>query len=59
MVRGLNAVLGDRSPARLLREGNLDEVGPEVIGAERAFRRLSISLAAVEPDKLLYRLGSR
>ena len=35
--QGLNPQLGDRSPARLLREGDLDEVGPEVIGAERAF----------------------
>jgi hypothetical protein len=35
--QGLNPQLADRSPARLLREGDLDEVGPEVIGAERAF----------------------
>jgi hypothetical protein len=35
--QGLNPQLGDRSPGRLLREGDLDEVGPEVIGAERAF----------------------
>src|SRR5581483_2293037 len=35
--QGLNPQLEDRSPARLLREGDLDEVGPEVIGAERAF----------------------
>ena len=35
--QGLNPQLGDRSPARLLREGDLDEVGPEEIGAERAF----------------------
>jgi hypothetical protein len=35
--QGLNPQLGDRSPVRLLREGDLDEVGPEVIGAERAF----------------------
>lgn len=35
--QGLNPQLGDRSPARLLREGDLDEVGPEVIGAERVF----------------------
>jgi hypothetical protein len=34
---GLNPQLDDRSPARLLREGDIDEVGPEVIGAERAF----------------------
>jgi len=35
--QGLNPQLGDRSPARLLREGDLDEVGPEVVGAARAF----------------------
>ena len=35
--QGLNPQLGDRSPLRLLREGDLDEVGPEVIGAARAF----------------------
>lgn len=34
---GLNPQLEDRSPARLLREGNLDEVGPPVLGAARAF----------------------
>jgi hypothetical protein len=35
--QGLNPQLNDRSPARLLREGDIDEVGPEVIAAERAF----------------------
>ncbi len=35
--QGLNPQLDDRSPARLLREGDLDEVGPDVIGAARAF----------------------
>ena len=35
--QGLNPQLDDHSPARLLREGNVDEVGPEVIAAERAF----------------------
>jgi hypothetical protein len=35
--QGLNPALDDRSPARLLREGNLDEVGPQVIGAARLF----------------------
>ena len=34
---GLNPQLNDRSPARLLREGALDEVGPEIIAAARAF----------------------
>jgi len=35
--QGLNPQLDDRSPARLLREGDIDEVGPKVIAAERAF----------------------
>jgi hypothetical protein len=35
--QGLNPQLEDRSPARLLREGDLDAVGPEVLSAARAF----------------------
>jgi len=35
--QGLNPQLGDRSPARLLREGEIAEVGPEVVAAARAF----------------------
>lgn len=35
--QGLNPQLDDRSPARLLREGDLDEVGPAVLTAARAF----------------------
>ena len=35
--QGLNPQLDDRSPARLLREGDLDDVGRDVIGAARAF----------------------
>jgi hypothetical protein len=35
--QGLNPQLDDRSPARLLREGEIDDVGPDVIAAERAF----------------------
>ena len=35
--QGLNPQLDDRSPLRLLRDGDLDEVGPEVISAARAF----------------------
>ncbi len=34
---GLNPQLDDRSPARLLREGELDDIGPQVLGAARAF----------------------
>ena len=36
-MQGLNPQLDDRSPAQLLREGDLQQVGPGVIGAARAF----------------------
>jgi hypothetical protein len=35
--QGLNPQLDDRSPARLLREGTLEETGPQVLAAGRAF----------------------
>ncbi|TSE00082.1 hypothetical protein FOS14_09720 [Skermania sp. ID1734] len=35
--QGLNPTLDDRSPAWLLREGALDEVGPQVLAAARQF----------------------
>jgi hypothetical protein len=35
--QGLNPQLDDRSPARVLREGTLDEAGSAVLGAARAF----------------------
>ncbi len=35
--QGLNPQLEDRSPARLLREGDLEEVGPLVLTAARSF----------------------
>ena len=35
--QGLNPHLDDRSPARLLRDGDLPDVGPLVLGAARAF----------------------
>ena len=35
--QGLNPKLDDRSPARLLRDGDLEEVGPYVLAAARAF----------------------
>lgn len=35
--QGLNPHLDDRSPARLLRDGDLDEAGPLVLAAARAF----------------------
>lgn len=36
-LQGLNPKLDDRSPARLLRDGDLAEVGPQVLAAARAF----------------------
>lgn len=35
--QGLNPRLEDTSPARALREGDLDETGPRVLDAARAF----------------------
>jgi hypothetical protein len=35
--QGLNPQLDDRSPARLIREGDLDDVGSQVVVAARAF----------------------
>jgi hypothetical protein len=34
--QGLNPLLDDRSPARLLRDGDLQKIGPEVRSAARA-----------------------
>jgi len=36
-LTGLNPELNDRVPIRLLREGDLEKVGPELLGAARAF----------------------
>ena len=35
--QGLNPGLGDQSPARVLREGDLDVAGPQVLAAARQF----------------------
>lgn len=35
--QGLNPILDDRPPALLLREGELGEVGPQVLAAARQF----------------------
>jgi len=35
--QGLNPLLDDRSPARLLREGDPGDAGPRVLAAARAF----------------------
>jgi hypothetical protein len=36
-LTGLNPELNDRVPVRLLREGDLEKVAPEILGAVRAF----------------------
>lgn len=36
-LTGLNPELNDRVPIRLIREGDLEVVGPRIIGAARAF----------------------
>jgi hypothetical protein len=36
-LTGINPELRDRTPIRLLREGDLEAVGPELLGAVRAF----------------------
>jgi hypothetical protein len=36
-LTGVNPELGDRVPLRLLKEGNLDEIAPQILGAARAF----------------------
>lgn len=36
-LTGINPELDDRVPIRMLREGNPDEVGPEILRAARAF----------------------
>lgn len=35
--QGLNPALGDASPARLLREGDIEAVGPRILSAARQF----------------------
>ncbi len=36
-LAGLNPELDDRVPLRLLREGDIEEVGPKILAAARAF----------------------
>jgi hypothetical protein len=36
-LTGVNPELGDRVPLRLLKEGDLNTVAPEILGAVRAF----------------------
>ncbi|WP_300345880.1 hypothetical protein [Nesterenkonia sp.] len=38
--QGMNPQLEDRSPARVIREGDSHAVGPEVLAAARAFARI-------------------
>ena len=40
-MQGMNPQLDDVAPARLLRDGNLDDVGPAVLAAARAFASAS------------------
>ena len=40
-MQGLNPILGERSPARLLRDGDLEQDGPRVLDAARAFAALA------------------
>jgi hypothetical protein len=43
--QGLNPQLDDKSPARVLREGDIDQAGPEVLGAARTFLGLGAAAA--------------
>jgi hypothetical protein len=36
-LTGLNPELDDRVPVRMLRDGDLEKVAPEILGAVRAF----------------------
>jgi hypothetical protein len=54
---GLNPELGDRVPARLLREGDVETVGPEIVGAARAF--LGGGWQFVKARGVIYRLGRK
>lgn len=47
--QGLIPALEDRSPARLLREGAVDEVGPQVLAAARQFATVDRSVP--HPDR--------
>lgn len=38
--QGMNPQLGDRAPARLIRETEPDQIGPEILAVARAFARL-------------------
>lgn len=50
---GLNPLLGDRAPARLLREGDLETVGPQVLTAARHWEReiYSVVFACIVTQK--------
>jgi hypothetical protein len=40
-MQGLNPILGEQSPARLLRDGDLEQDGPRVLDAARAFASIA------------------
>jgi hypothetical protein len=54
---GLNPELNDRVPVRLLREENVEAVGPEILGAARAF--LSGGKSFLKVPGVIYRLGRK
>ena len=55
---GMNPALDDDAPARLLREGELDSVEPQLVGATRAFRSLmSRDVEPVLPEGPVYRIA--
>jgi hypothetical protein len=50
-MQGLNPQLDDRSHASLLRDGDVDEVGPAVIGARLPHRRMTPEPALAYRDE--------
>src|ERR1039457_3813645 len=59
-LTGLNPELNDRVPIRLLREGDLEIVGPEILGAVRAFVAGGQPIPlSIEPQGTIFRIGRR
>lgn len=40
-MQGLNPILGEQSPAQLLRDGDLEQDGPRVLDAARSFAAIA------------------
>jgi hypothetical protein len=56
--QGLNLQLDDRAPARLLRDGDLDEAGPAIVAPNAtSSSEVSPILRALSPAGALYRVG--